>query len=308
MSSIGWSAVEEAPILPSYTSLSQDSYIRRTQTSREETDRTTVTRAMQKLQQDDTQVWNEKWKVLFRVLESPTPTRPEERPYYPSDRDNDSETASVLTEDDRERWRQIITTESTLRTLLTEATFREDYERISRDTRFEKLFEPEKWDVIIRTIAYPEHPPQDDRLFSDSTSEVSSSVSSSAPIKPHRMFRKKSSDTTATESKSITDVRSMTEMMVDFGVDDHLGRDDDSSVISSVPGGPARSIADRSSTEIVEFAPLEEDTDSSVNGDDYRVQSHQQVSHNVTQSSSGVVQQTTSTTTNLFTSKTRRNF
>ncbi|ODN00006.1 Cuticlin-1 [Orchesella cincta] len=318
VSSIGWSAVEEAPIQPNYTTLSQESYIRRNQIHREDTDRTTVTRALQKLQQDDTQIWNEKWKVLFRVLESPQPG--EEHPFVSEmDYDSRSETASVLTEDDRERWRQIITTESTLRKLLTEATYREDYERIRQDTRFEKLFEPEKWDVIIRTISYPEQQMHDDRLFSDSTSEVSSSVSSSVPLKPSRMYRKKSSDTTATESKSITDVRSMTEMMVDFGVDDHLGRDDDSSVVSSVPGGTARSIADRSSTEIVEFAPLEEDTDSSLgiepstSGNNFsRMETRQQlISQNYSQSS-GVVQQqqttSSSSTTNLFTSTSRRNF
>jgi hypothetical protein len=149
-----------------------------------------------------------------------------------------------------------------LRTLLTEATYREDYERIRRDTRYEKLFEPEKWDVIIHVLAPPQpSTDQEDRFYSDSTSEVSSFVSSTdsgSPLKPNRNRRKKSSDTTFTESKSITDVRSMTEMMVDFGVD---GYDDNSSVVSSVPGA-ARSIADRSSTEIVEFAPLEEDEDS----------------------------------------------
>jgi len=71
------------------------------------------------------------------------------------------------------------------------------------------------------------------------------------------MYRKKSSETNITESRSltdrsITDVRSMTEMMVDFGVDERMGMDDDSSVSSGVPGA-ARSIG----TEIVEFAPIE---------------------------------------------------
>jgi hypothetical protein len=208
---------------------------------------------MQKLQQDDTQTWNEKWKVLLRVLESPPPGD-----YSRADTDDESDVASVLTEDDKERWRQIISTESTLRTLLTEATYREDYERIRRDTRYEKLFEPEKWDVIIHVLAPPHtSTDQEERFYSDSNSEVSSFVSndSGSPLKPSRMHRKKSSDTTFTESKSITDVRSMTEMMVDFGVEE--GHDDSSSIVSSVPGA-ARSVADRSSTEIVEFAPLEE--------------------------------------------------
>lgn len=296
---------------------------------------------MQKLQQDDTTIWNEKWKVLFRVLESPAPTpQPSTSrglPRYPPDSPTtyhhterhittayhdvdypDSETASVLTEDERERWRQIITTESTLRKLLTEATYREDYERISRDTRFEKLFEPEKWDVIIRTISYPENPPQgpyrphdDDRLFSDSTSEVSTStVSSGLPIKPTRMYRKRSSDTTGTDGKSITDVRSMTEMMVDF-TDHHFNpSDDSSSVVSSMPGAPVRSIADRSSTEIVEFAPLEEtDTDSSITdippGNNFETVQTRHHTQTVTQQPGGVVQQTTTSSTNLYTTRSR---
>ena len=60
------------------------------------------------------------WTALIRVLEPP-PTEQAVR--------------EVLTDDDREKWRQIITTESTLRTMLTTATVREDYERIRRDQR-----------------------------------------------------------------------------------------------------------------------------------------------------------------------------
>lgn len=63
---------------------------------------------------------------------------------------------TALTQEDREKWRQILTTESSLRTMLTEATIKEDYERIRRDERYERLFEPAKWDVIIRVLAPPE--------------------------------------------------------------------------------------------------------------------------------------------------------
>jgi len=161
--------VEEPPIHPNYTTINREHLLRRNEVRHEESDRVTVTRAMQKLRQDDTQVWNEKWKVLLRVLESPPPE------YHP-DTDDESDVVSILTQDDREKWRQIISTESTLRTLLTEATYREDYERIRRDTRYEKLFEPEKWDVIIHVLA-PPHQSTDaeDRFYSDSTSEVSTS-------------------------------------------------------------------------------------------------------------------------------------
>lgn len=73
--------------------------------------------------------------VLSRVLE----------PHY----------GSELTEEERTRWREIITTESTLRTLLTEAVVKEDYELIRKDARYTNLFAPAKWDVIIRILSPP---------------------------------------------------------------------------------------------------------------------------------------------------------
>ncbi|CAG7834178.1 unnamed protein product [Allacma fusca] len=310
-SSIGWSAVEEPPIRPHYSLQDRETITRRTDVTREDFDRTTVTRAMQKLQQDDARVWNERWKVLLRVLESPPPPNDNISDVGPQDTDYDTDTASVLTEDDREKWRQIITTESTLRTLLTQATVREDYERIRRDTRYEKLFEPEKWDVIIRVLAPPAGPdPADDdgmRFYSDSQSEVSSVAY--PPSKPRRNYRKISSGTTNTQ-KSITDVRSMTEVMVDFAVDDPLGRDDDSSVVSSLPG--ARSVADRSSTEIVEFAPLDEEDDfddhlmnlpsGGVSRNNYSTEEHR-LSHNV-DDDGNLIQQ--SSTRKVFSSSSSR--
>lgn len=67
--------------------------------------------------------------------------------------------ASELTDEERAKWREIITTESTLRTLLTEAVMREDYELIRKDARYVNLFPPAKWDVIIRILGPPSaHP------------------------------------------------------------------------------------------------------------------------------------------------------
>ncbi|XP_076749899.1 zona pellucida domain protein papillote [Xylocopa sonorina] len=60
--------------------------------------------------------------------------------------------ASELTDEERVKWREIITTDSTLRTLLTEAVVREDYELIRKDPRYTNLFPPAKWDVIIRIL------------------------------------------------------------------------------------------------------------------------------------------------------------
>lgn len=103
------------------------------------------------------------WDVLIRVLDQPEPYQVEPRDDLSvsevSVGDHESvvsTTTAALTQEDREKWRQILTTESSLRTLLTEATVREDYERIRRDERYERLFEPAKWDVIIRVLTPPE--------------------------------------------------------------------------------------------------------------------------------------------------------
>lgn len=42
--------------------------------------------------------------------------------------------------------------------MLTEAVVREDFERIRSDSRYERIFEPHTWDVLIRILA----PPSDD--------------------------------------------------------------------------------------------------------------------------------------------------
>ena len=63
--------------------------------------------------------------------------------------------AAEFTEDERRKWREVITTESTLRTLLTEAVVKEDYELIRKDARYINLFPPTKWDVIIRILSPP---------------------------------------------------------------------------------------------------------------------------------------------------------
>jgi hypothetical protein len=97
------------------------------------------------------------WDVLIRVLEEP------ELEIQPVARENRYETSTNilhrhLSYEDRLKWKEIITTESTLRKMLTTAVVREDFERISHDVRYERLFEPQSWDVIIRILA----PPEDD--------------------------------------------------------------------------------------------------------------------------------------------------
>lgn len=213
------------------------------------------------------------WDVLIRVL-NPPPTE-ELQPQGTSSEVFREE--AVLTVEDCEKWHQIITTESTLRTLLTEATVREDYERIRKDQRYEKLFEPKKWDVIIRILSPPEKPYFDQRggpsnsryrrktdwdtrsrrsslptLYeydSDGGSSVRTLVpdvvqppgtSGPAGVDPVPRSRR----TSRSSLRSDMDVRSMTEVMVDFARPDIADTLSDVSGPSSYyrpgPGGPRR--------------------------------------------------------------------
>lgn len=89
--------------------------------------------------------------------------------------------ATELTDEERTKWREIITTESTLRTLLTEAVVKEDYELIRKDARYVNLFPPAKWDVIIRILSPP-------------STHTGSTSGSSGHGKNHRYKRSKSSE------------------------------------------------------------------------------------------------------------------
>lgn len=99
------------------------------------------------------------WDVLIRILEQQeeqvetipddtSSTHSQNHPQYALQRE--------ISYDDKLKWRDIITTESSLRTMLTEAVVREDFERIRSDTRYETLFEPRTWDVMIRILAPPD--------------------------------------------------------------------------------------------------------------------------------------------------------
>lgn len=97
------------------------------------------------------------WDVLIRVLETPT----DEEQSVADDVSSEHSSHFLqrqLSYDDRAKWKEIITTESSLRSMLTEAVVREDFERIRSDTRYEQLFQPQTWDVLIRILA----PPDDD--------------------------------------------------------------------------------------------------------------------------------------------------
>ncbi|XP_050293740.1 uncharacterized protein LOC126734248 [Anthonomus grandis grandis] len=180
----------------------------RTETAKELTDKEEWLRVFN-IPKENPEVPN--WNVLIRVLQ---PIEPEDSHVIET-----AETFnSQLTMTDRMKWRQIITTESTLRTLLTEATVRDDYERISRDSRFEHIYEPPKWDVIIRILSPEDIGPDQKYYFPRRGSlptlvEYDSDDASSIRephLYPNSIFRR-------SLHKSEADLRSMTEMTVDFG-------------------------------------------------------------------------------------------
>lgn len=167
------------------------------------------------------------WDVLIRVLQPAE--QEEEGPVIES-----AETFnSQLTMSDKLKWRQIITTESTLRTMLTEAVVKEDFERIRKDQRYEKIFEPPKWDVIIRILTPLDKQPKsrykkkndwDNRSRRSSLPTLyeydSDGGSSVRTLTREAMVHP--SIPTRSSYKSEADLRSMSEMTVDFARPDHF--------------------------------------------------------------------------------------
>lgn len=65
-----------------------------------------------------------------------------------------------LTREERLRWREVITHESTLRRELARSSTREEFSRVAHDHRFAPLYAPHKWEVIIRILAPPPDKPK----------------------------------------------------------------------------------------------------------------------------------------------------
>lgn len=186
------------------------------------------------------------WDVLIRILEN------QEEATEPLIPDDTSSTHSQtiqhvlqrqISYDDKIKWRDIITTESSLRTMLTEAVVREDFERIRSDTRYETIFESQTWDVIIRILAPPDDvdlrvpkrnrkkEPWDTRSRRSSLPtlyEYDSDGGSSVRTIPQDMLPSGSANTyqyppqsRRTSRSSFNaehvDMRSMSEVIVDFG-------------------------------------------------------------------------------------------
>lgn len=139
--------------------------------------------------------------------------------------------------------------------MLKEAVVREDFERIRSDVRYERIFEPQTWDVIIRILAPPEDvelrnskrskkkEPWDTRsrrsslptlyeydsdggssvrTITQDTFDMAPSTSSQYPPRSRRTSR-------SSYRSDNVDIRSMTEVMVDFARPDHLDNQSDAS-------------------------------------------------------------------------------
>ncbi|KAF2898908.1 hypothetical protein ILUMI_07267 [Ignelater luminosus] len=213
-----------------------------TTTTREEISSETYLRTFN-IPRENPQVPN--WNVLIRVLQP----LEEEGPVLETAESFNAQ----LTMTDRMKWRQIITTQSTLRTLLTEAVVREDFERIRQDPRYERLFEPPKWDVIIRILT-PDRPKNQNRFRKksdwDTRSRRSSlptlyeydsdggssvrTITNEPMVHPHLPTRARRPSKSSYRSEA--DLRSMSEMTVDFGRPDH--GDSHSEASSYYPGPP----------------------------------------------------------------------
>ncbi|RWS27719.1 hypothetical protein B4U80_09496 [Leptotrombidium deliense] len=61
-----------------------------------------------------------------------------------------------LTPEIKRKWRTVITTDEIFRSLIVESTTTEEFIRISRDIRYEKMFEPRTWETIIRMLTHPD--------------------------------------------------------------------------------------------------------------------------------------------------------
>lgn len=112
------------------------------------------------------------WNILLKVLDPPETHLPER---------------CVLSQEDMDKWYQILHTESTLRTMLTTASIREDFERIRHDSRYERLFSPQKWEVIIRILSPPNRPTHP---YDTSSDTALTSDAESIPSRDPRRYRK----------------------------------------------------------------------------------------------------------------------
>merc|ERR1712051_998213 len=163
--------------------------------------------------------------VLIRVLEEPD--------YLGGGEIDDdvSSVHSVLTEEERFRLREVIMTDERIQTILKETHTTERMMMLKDYRKIEKVVSPQKWDVLIRIIDN-----------ADQTVGRRSSAVSTESITTYGGRK------TTASSQSAQELRSMSEVMVDYGYNEnrsgYSGR-------SSTYTQAVSSNADRSGTEIM---------------------------------------------------------
>ncbi|XP_041974650.1 uncharacterized protein LOC121729956 isoform X2 [Aricia agestis] len=132
---------------------------------------------------------------------------------------SETERAYRLTREERLRWRELITHESTLRRELARSSTREDFVRLAHDQRFAPLYDPPKWEVIIRILAPPPDKPKN-RYRKKSEWESRSRRSSLPTLYEYdsdaTSLREPQRSRRSSYRSDHVDMRSMSEMMVDY--------------------------------------------------------------------------------------------
>lgn len=149
------------------------------------------------------------WSVLTRVLK----TEAQDEVLLETER------AYRLTREERLRWRELITHESTLRRELARSSTREEFSRVAHDHRFAPLYAPPKWEVIIRILAPPPDKPKN--RYRKKTEWDSRSRRSSLPTlyeydSDATSLRDPQRSRRSSYRSDHVDMRSMSEMMVDY--------------------------------------------------------------------------------------------
>ncbi|KPI95405.1 hypothetical protein RR46_08864 [Papilio xuthus] len=149
------------------------------------------------------------WTVLTRVLK----TEAQDEVLAESER------SYRLTREERLRWRELITHESTLRRELARSSTREDFSRVAHDHRFAPLYTPPKWEVIIRILSPPQDKPKN--RYRKKTEWDSRSRRSSLPTlyeydSDATSLREPQRSRRSSYRSDHVDMRSMSEMMVDY--------------------------------------------------------------------------------------------
>jgi len=165
--------------------------------------------------------------VLIRVLEEPD--------YLGGGTEIEDDVRSVhsvLTEEERFRLREVIMTDERIQTILKETHTTEKMLQLKDYRQIEQVIHPQKWDVLIRIIDN-----------ADQTAARRSSMDDKSSTTTYGGRKTTGSSVTAQE------LRSMTEVMVDYGYNDNRsGYSGRSSDYTQAVG----STADRSGTEIME--------------------------------------------------------